>query len=111
MLTGFMPLAGVDCRVSENTYMVFHQIEMLVRKVFNDQSVQHEMTSDLRESTMKDEDLLFYWCMLTTDVEGEKGIILLSMIVDLYLEIFPLPNPSWSITSKLQKSQHKSQKH
>ena len=34
---------------------------------------------------MKDEDLLFCWCMLTTDVEDEKGTILFSMIVDLYM--------------------------
>ena len=87
-------LIGLDrgglCRVSENTYMVFNHMEMLVRKVFNVTAVQ-EVTSELRErvkrSAMADEDIHFYWCMLTTDVDEEVGTILLSMIVDVYITI------------------------
>ena len=36
---------------------------------------------------MADEEISFYWCMLTTDVDEEVGTILLSMIVDLYITI------------------------
>ena len=70
--------------------MVFNHAEMLVRKVFNATAIQ-EVTSELREkvkqSAMTDEDISFYWCMLTTDVDDDVGTILLSMIVDLYITI------------------------
>ena len=39
---------GGLCRVSENTYMVFYHMKMLVRKSFNATAVQ-EVTSELRE--------------------------------------------------------------
>ena len=61
-----------------------------MRSVFNVKSA-HEVTSGLREkvkhSALKDEDVIFYWYILTTDIDTETGNILLSMIVDLYVTI------------------------
>ena len=81
---------GGLCRVSENTFLVFNQLELLVRKFFNDISIQ-DITNDLRmkvkECAMTDQDISFYWCMLTADVDDGVGAELLSMIVDLYIMI------------------------
>ena len=81
---------GGLCHVSENTYLVFNQLELLVRKFFNDTSVQ-DVTSDLRmkvkDCALTDEEISFYRCMLTVDVDDEIGAELLSMIVDLYITI------------------------
>ncbi len=81
---------GGLCCINENTFGLFAQIEIVVRSVFNVKSA-HEVTSGLREkvkhSALKDEDVIFYWYILTTDIDTETGNILLSMIVDLYVTI------------------------
>ena len=81
---------GGLCHVSENTYLVFNQLELLVQKFFNDTSVQ-DVTSDLRmkvkDCALTDEEISFYWCMLTVNVDNEIGAELLSMIIDLYITI------------------------
>ena len=50
-----------------------------------------EITTDLRErvkeSVLSDEDVLFHWSMLTTDIEDDRAEILLVMLVDLFITI------------------------
>ena len=39
----------------------------------------------VKESVLTDEDILFQWSMLTTDIENDKAKILLMMIVDHFI--------------------------
>ena len=73
------------CRVSENTFLVFNQLELLVQKY--KYSRHNEWFKDEGECAMTDEDISFYWCMLTADVDNGVGAELLSMTVDLYITI------------------------
>ena len=82
---------GGLCLVSETTAMLFHEIELLVRKVLSNGGKLNDITTNLRdkvkESVLKDENVLFYWCMLTTDIEDDKAKILLTMITDLFITV------------------------
>ena len=57
--------------VSESTAMLFHEIELVVRRFFHKTGMS-EVTTDLRErvkgSVLIDEDVLFHWSILTTDI-------------------------------------------
>ena len=68
--------------------MLFHEVELVVRKVFNKEGKLKD-TTNLRdrvmESVLQDESIQFYWCMLTTDIEEDKAKVLLKMIVDLFI--------------------------
>ena len=75
-----------ESAVRENTYMLLYEIESCVRKVFNKESIQQVTTglrSTIKESAVNSEDVQFYWCMLTTDIEEEPAKSLPSMIIDL----------------------------
>ena len=85
---------GGLCRVSEGTVMLFHEIELLVRRVFHKDSPQltcAELTCNLKEkviqSTLTDGNIQFHWCLLTSDIEDEKATIILKMIVELFVTI------------------------
>ena len=82
---------GGLCLVSETTAVLFHEIELLVRKVFNKEGKLNGITTNLRdkvkESVLEDENVQFHWCMLTTDIEDDKAKILLTMIVDLFITV------------------------
>ena len=77
--------------MSETTAMLFHEIELLVCKVFNREGKLNNITTNLRdkvkERVLEDENVQFYWCMLTTDIEDDKAKILLTMIVDLFITV------------------------
>ena len=79
------------CLVSETTAVLFHEIELLVRKVFNKEGKLNGITTNLRdkvkESVLEDENVQFHWCMLITDIEDDKAKILLTMIVDLFITV------------------------
>lgn len=36
---------------------------------------------------LEDENVLFYWCMLTTDIKDDKAKILLTMIIDVFITV------------------------
>ena len=58
--------------VSESTYLLFQRMELIIRTVFNTDTV-HTMTEgvkkDLQETIMSDADIAFHWSMLTVEVE------------------------------------------
>ena len=91
MQTGSMLLTEVDLtQVSENTYMLFERMEMVVRTVFNDEktaSMSEGVKKELHSTIVADEDIAFFWCMLTVEVEEAEGKVLLGMIADLYITI------------------------
>ena len=78
------------CLIGESTAMLFHEIELVIRRFFH-MTGMSEVTTDLRErvkgSVLIDEDVLFHWSILTTDIQDEKAKILLMMIVDLFITI------------------------
>ena len=83
---------GELCRVSEATVMLFHEIELLVRKIFNKEALQvTELTCNLKqkviESALTDENVHFHWCFISTDIEDGKATILLKMIIELHVTI------------------------
>ena len=67
---------GGLCLVSEATAMLFHEIELLVRKVFHTEG-KMDITTNLRErvkeNVLANEDVLFHWSMLMTDIEDDKA--------------------------------------
>ena len=81
---------GGLCLVSETTAMLFHEMELLVRKVSNKEGKLKDITNlreRVKESVLQDESVQFHWCMLTTDIEEDKAKILLTMIVDLFITV------------------------
>ena len=81
---------GGLCLVSEATAMLFHEVELLVRKVFNKEGKLKDITNlrdRVMESVLQDESVQFHWCMLTTDIEEDKAKVLLTMIVDLFITV------------------------
>ena len=83
---------GGLCRVSEATVMLFHELELLVRNIFNKEALQvTELTCNLKqkviESALTDENIQFHWCLISTDIEDDKATILLKMIIELYVTI------------------------
>ena len=76
--------------VSENTFMSFERMEMIVCSVFNEEKASIMMDGvkvELRSTIVTDDDIGFYWCMLTVEVEEAEGKVLLEMIVDMYINI------------------------
>lgn len=63
-------------RVSDNTYMLFERMEMIVRTVFNKEkapSMNEGVKGELHSMILFDEDIKFYWCMLTVEVEEAEA--------------------------------------
>ena len=77
-------------RISENTFEFFRTMEMVLRCVYNTETVQ-EMTSATRENLCRlittNDDVLFYWCMVTVEVDEEEANTLLEMIVNLWITV------------------------
>ena len=81
---------GGLCLVSEATAMLFHEMELLVRKVFDKKGKLKDVTNlrdRVKESVLQDENVQFHWCMLTTDIEDDKAKVLLTMIIDLFITV------------------------
>ena len=72
--------------VNNTTYMVFASMELVVRRY-----IQPKMPANFKQDTkdhaLRDEDVLFYWAMVSADWEEEESRALLSMIVDLWITI------------------------
>ena len=78
--------------VRRQSCYIFHEVELLVRNIFNKESLQvTELTCNLKqkviESSLTDENIQFHWCLISTDIEDDKATILLKMIIELYVTI------------------------
>lgn len=70
--------------------MLFQEMELLVRKVFNKEGKLKDVTNlrdRVKESVLQDESIQFHWCMLTTDIEDDNAKILLTRIADLFITV------------------------
>ena len=63
-------------RISENTFEFFQTMELVLRCVYNTETVQ-EVTSATRENLCRliitNDDVLFYRCMVTVEVDQEEA--------------------------------------
>ena len=63
-------------RISENTFEFFRTMELILHCVYNSETVQ-EMTSATRENLCRlittNDDVLFYRCMVTVEVDQEEA--------------------------------------
>lgn len=76
--------------VNEGTFMMFQAMEEEVREHFRMGKVS-TMSEGYRatvvKAIIKNEDVAFYWCMLTTDISSDNADTLLHMLVELWVTI------------------------
>ena len=75
-------------RVNENTCLLFHSIERVFRCVYNRETME-AMTAGVKqrlsEAVLADDDVRFFWCLLSAEIGDAEGEVLLKMIVDLFV--------------------------
>ena len=71
--------------VDDNTYLLFCEIEMVVRKHFN-RATAHSLDCSSKESLLnaivQEEDVQFQWCMMTTTIQDATASTLLRMLFE-----------------------------
>ena len=76
--------------VDDNTYLLFCEIEMVVRRHFN-RATAHTLDCSSKESLLnaivQEEDVQFQWCMMTTTIHDATASTLLIMLCELYMTI------------------------
>ena len=103
-------------RISENTFQFFQTMELVLRCVYNTKTVQ-EMTNATREKLCRlitaNDDVLFYWCMVTVEVDQEEANTLLEIIVNLWITVrgYSFANSWWRCINKQKRNQHRNPKH
>ena len=63
---------------------------MIVRSIFNEENattLTDGVKGELHSIIVSDDDIGFYWCMLTIEVEEAEGKVLLEMIVNMYINL------------------------
>ena len=73
--------------VNGNTYQFFVAIETRLQqflRVTSAESISHGIKM---ETISGDEDVLFFWTILTAEWEGEEEKVLLSMVIELWITI------------------------
>ena len=77
-------------RITSETFQLFYAIEMCIRRHLstdNPAIMQGNIKEELRDSTLKDGDVHFHWC-LAGQIEGDDAADkTLSMIIDLWITI------------------------
>ena len=71
--------------VNDMTYQVFLAMELRVRQ--NLRCGKSLNLADIRKELCEDEDVLFYWSMVSADWDEEESEALLAMIVNLWVTI------------------------
>lgn len=71
--------------VEDVTYMVFLAMEQNFRHHLKVSNV-HEMNSNFKQKVIrelvKNDNIHFYWCMLALDLDAEKEVVLLRLVVE-----------------------------
>ena len=74
--------------VNNMTYMLFVEMELVLRRHLNSRRASE--LCDLKEAIAKiisDDDVLFYWSMLSVDWEEEEAQVLLHMIAEHWMTL------------------------
>ena len=77
---------GLVC-VSENTCLLFHSIERVVYYRETMETMTDGMKQRLSEAVLADDDVRFYWCLLSAEIGDAEGEVLLKMIVDIFITV------------------------
>ena len=81
---------GGLCHVKDVTYMVFVAMEENLRHHLKVSNVS-EMNDDFREKVVtelvKNDDIMFYWCMLTLKLDAEKEGVLRRLVVEHWVTV------------------------
>ena len=94
--------------VSDLSYLLFEQLELNVRKLYNlsalDTSLLLCSHDEVREAVVESGDVQFCWSQLSSDLDDD-GSQLLRMIVDLWITIrgFSFVRSFWNCTNKLMQ--------
>ena len=76
--------------VSEMTYLLFERMELIIRSIYNTDTVQTMMEGvkkQLHDTISTDKDIAFHSSILTIEVEKEEGAVLLGMMVNPFITI------------------------
>ena len=78
--------------ISDNTYKLFTEIEVRVHKQlftdFNRRTTEEDLRETIFDSVASDEDVQFYWTLLSIDIETEdKATLVLKQIIGLWLTV------------------------
>ena len=81
---------GGLCHIKDETYQLFHAMELLVRQHLTIQRAS-ELTpgsrSELEKKVLEDEEVLFAWSIASVELDDKTSTVLLKMIVELWLTI------------------------
>ena len=86
----------MDCtgkpRWTDSTYTLFTEIEVRVRKQlfvsFDRRSTDEDLRESIIDSVSSDEDIQFYWTILSVDIESEdQATVVLKQIIGLWLTV------------------------
>ena len=85
-----MIVRGGLFHVSDSTYTLFHAMEEDVRNHLR-KTPAHKITDGFKQkllsSIASNEDVLFYWSMLSADADEEDAQTLLKMVIELWVTI------------------------
>lgn len=78
--------------INDNTYTFFTEIEVRVRKqlfiAFDRKATDEDLRESIIDSVASDEDVQFYWTILSVDIESEdQATLVLKQIIGLWLTI------------------------
>lgn len=78
--------------ISDNTYTFFTEIEVRVRKqlliAFDRKATEEDLRESIIDSVASDEDVQFYWTILSVDIEREdQATLVLKQIIGLWLTV------------------------
>ena len=70
--------------ITNMVYMLFVSVELVLRKHL--QGDQPSLTT-VKEKAIEDEDVQFYWSVISSNWEEESATVLLEMIIDMWIKI------------------------
>lgn len=76
-------------RVSDEVFVLFHEIERMVRRFVTNLTSQssRQDKQEIVDEIVSDDDVQFHWSMISVDIDHDAGEQLLQQIIQLYLTI------------------------
>lgn len=74
--------------VSNMTYMMFTSVELELRKYIMEQNQSAELQlTKAKEEIITNDDVQFYWSMVSSTWQENVGTVLLDLMIDLWIQI------------------------
>ena len=101
--------------VKEGTYMLFCAMEEEVREHFRIDKATAMVEGNreqVENAVMENDDVLFHWCTLVTDISDTDAAVVLELLVKLWITFldFHLPVHGWNFINKVKKRAYNGQK-